>query len=51
MVSFFVPLLLFFNFIFGPSYLIFIFLLALLPLYTFIFPYFVELANEEEPLF
>lgn len=51
MVSFLVPLLLAFNFLFGPSYLILIALLAFLPLYTIIVPFFVELTNEEEPLF
>lgn len=51
MIPFLVPLLLAFNFLFGPSYLFLIALLAFLPLYTIIVPFFVDLANEEEPLF
>src|SRR5699024_10968811 len=51
MVSFIVPLLLAYTILICPSYLFLIALLAFLPLYTIIVPFFVELTNEEEPLF
>lgn len=39
------------NLLFGPSYVALFSLLGLLPLVFIINPFFVELSNEEEPLF
>lgn len=39
------------NLIFGPSYIFVGALLALIPLYSGIFPVFVKLSNEREHLF
>ncbi|NLI69175.1 MAG: hypothetical protein GX374_11090 [Bacilli bacterium] len=39
------------NLVFGPSYLGLFFLVLFLPLYLLIFPFFVRLTDEEEPLF
>ncbi|WP_368652468.1 TIGR04104 family putative zinc finger protein [Ornithinibacillus sp. 4-3] len=39
------------NLVFGPSYIAFFILLCLLPLFLGIYPFFVELSKEEEPLF
>lgn len=38
------------NFIFGPSYIFFLTLIGLFPLFMGVYPFFVELTNEEEPL-
>lgn len=51
MVPFLIPLLLTVNLFLGPSYLILILLLAFLPVYLILFPFFVELSNDEEALF
>ena len=39
------------NLFFGPSVIAFIALVAFLPVYFAVIPFFIELANEEEPLF
>lgn len=44
-------LIMFGNLLFGPSYIALFALLSLLPLVFIITPFFVELSNEEEPLF
>lgn len=50
-VSFIIPLVLFGNLLFGPSIISVIVLLSLVPIYLLVIPFFMELANEEEPLF
>lgn len=39
------------NLIFGPSYIVLIALIALIPLLISIYPLFVEFSNEEDPMF
>ncbi len=39
------------NLFFGPSYVTLFLLLGLVPLFSVINPFFVELSNEEEPFF
>lgn len=39
------------NLLFGPSYVALFLLLLLLPLFFIVYPFFVELSNEEETLF
>lgn len=46
-----VALIMLSNLFFGPSYVSIFALLVLLPLVFIINPFFVELSNEEEPLF
>jgi len=50
-IPFIVPLILLGNLFFGPSYIILFSLLGLIPLVFITYPFFVELSNEEEPLF
>lgn len=48
---FIIPLILVGNLFFGPSIITVIILLSIIPVYTLLFPFFMELSNEEEPLF
>ena len=45
-----VALIMFSNLIFGPSYILVLSLIVLIPLCLGIYPFFVELSNEEEPI-
>lgn len=44
------PLIMLGNLFFGPSYVFVFALLSLLPLFLGAYPFFIELSNEEEPL-
>jgi|SRR5699024_101688 len=48
---FIIPLILLGNLFFGLSIITVIILLSIIPIYTFLFPFFMELSNEEEALF
>lgn len=46
-----IPFIMLGNLFFGPSYITLFALIGLLPLFFIIYPFFVQLSNEEEPLF
>lgn len=44
------PVIMLMNFFWGPSFIFVLALVVLIPIYLGIYPFFVELSNQEEPL-
>lgn len=46
-----VPIIMLINFIVGPSYIGLFVLLSLIPIFFVVYPFMMELSNDEQPLF